>query len=250
MINLRNKIRAFTLIELLVVIAIIAILAAMLLPALARAKARAQRINCTNNLKQVGLSYKTFAIDNQDRYPMSVPVSEGGPGSLNPNYVGGFSGNYTANMGTYMWQIYQCMSNELSTPKILTCPSDERTAATNFTYSAATTVAGAYNNKALSYFVGKDAQEGQPQMLLGGDRNIGEIDGTLATGYGYVDKQAYITIPSNTVRHAFTDKMHQKNGNVLISDGSVQQFSSAKFREAVRNSGDTSTQPNLLLLPY
>ena len=39
----------------------------------------------------------------------------------------------------------------------------------------------------------------------------------------------------------FTDKMHQKNGNCLISDGSVQQLSSAKFREQCRNTGDTSS---------
>ena len=130
--------------EMLLVMAIIAILAAMLLPVLNQGPARARRVECVNNLKETGLAFHMFMHDHDSRFPMQVPVNEGG--SLEFVKAG-----YQVRGDFYFsYRHFQPLSNVLVTPKHLVCPSDTaRSQAASFSE---------LRNETLSYFVGVNAR--------------------------------------------------------------------------------------------
>jgi hypothetical protein len=162
-------------------------LVAFLVPSLARAKERARRISCVSNLKILGFTQLLWTNDH-----------------------GAFAFASTNAESSLRWadtpQVYrhfQVLSNELVTPYNLFCPSDAaRFRTTNFNQ---------LSNSNLSYFVGLEAVQTNPQHILSGDRNL--TGGTLSNGF----MRRYTTGPAG-----WTKELHNQQGDVGLADGSVQ----------------------------
>lgn len=219
----RHTIRAFSALELIFVIATIALLVALFLPGLMKPRVIGCRINCVNNLKQVGLAFRCWSLDNNDLNPMQISVTNGGTMEL---------------VGKATWVHFLVMSNELHTPKVLLCPEERdptRVTASTFSPNAAS---NAYSrpftgDNNISYFVGVDATDVAPQMFLTGDWSL-SVDGVPA-------KRGLLNVTTNQSL-GWNKPRHNGGGNIGLADGSVHQFKAPMLNTALRNTGITTNR--------
>ena len=195
-----KKSRGFTLIELLVVIAIIAILAGMLMPALQQAREKARRTNCSSNLKQIGTSLKTYAIDFAGKFP----IGYSNLGSMS-TYSGTAPHAKELSQGAAGLEVLRGY-DYLTDYNVYVCPSSTvKVAQTTATLSYGADAASA----TLSY-----AYHG---MIEGDSQLWGRSDSAMAA-----DLTGETNVKSNS-----SNPNHSKFGNVLFQGGHVQGFAGA-----------------------
>jgi hypothetical protein len=209
--------RGLTRIEVVVIVAGLVLLVLLVLVGLptldlGHNMTRAERINCSNNLHQIALAADVWAEDHQGNYPAQVSGTNGG---AREDAVHGLAA-----------PVFEVMSNELNGPQILMCAADKkRYRAANFNSHL--------SNSNLSYFISLDATtNSDPLMFLAGDRNLQSSGVPLRSG------ALHTIFPTTAI--GWTDELHHKNGNILVADGSVQQWSSAAIQTAVTNGMNTN----------
>ena len=245
--NLRETPRAFTIVELLVVIAVLSLFAATLLPAFARTKAPVQRIYCANNLRGIAQAFQMWGQAHADSFPMRVSIANGGYS----DYIGMRQVTETNARGAFGF--FRCLSNELSTPKVLICPAENELRVPASTFAGVTSdgpigVAYFTNDLNVSYFVGVDAVQVTPRAFLAGDHNLGS-DGTRIPSRGFCTAPSAYSpdfkvslgtkfAPNGGV--GWLSTMHSAQGNVALADGSVHEYNRLQLQQALRDADQTS----------
>jgi len=188
--------RAFTLVELLVVIAIIALLAALVLPAIQKTLTKARQTWCASNLKQLGMALHGFAHEHRNLFPQQLPVAdEGALEFARSNLL--FGGHFTAAV-----QPFAALSNELGNPKVLGCPATRR-APRSFQ---------SLQRPEVGYLLAMSAAMGDALSPVALDANLDPARSRLATNRN-------AGTPSEV---AWTRERHRDRGNALFGDGHVE----------------------------
>jgi competence protein ComGC len=211
--------RAFTLVEGFVVVAVVVLVLAIGLPLGAKFKHTTSIMRCEDNLTDIVLGFRIWEGDNNDKPPMEVPVALGGAQELIA------TGNVTG--------CFQVMSNELSAPKILTCPKDSQHSYDNFGWDALAWARLSRTN--LSYFIGLNATNSVLPTMLSGDANLLQNGRAVPAGK--------LNLWSNSV--TWTQDRHHGHGNILLPDGSVQTVSRMGFS----SSAGTRFATNCVVVP-